>query len=233
MDGVEFFSAGLKAISLGLPPVSEGICAIHNRPAQLYNFGGSLVCRGCILLRQAHPVKVRSDKEGKVRLGLGCYMLITKTSTQYWGKHRMPSEITVHPATGAVRTLIRDLIIAPPEPPWMFVAFARSNAPDRLTVTTSNDLFRFSGKVFLPGANDQPFVERLNRAHVMALHEAADLTRKEWEQVVRFHAMLHSSSDALAFLRFVYEKYPRLAKQTIPPERTPEYNALRLIAKEA
>lgn len=234
MDGVEFFSTGLRAIGLGLEPVSEGICAIHNRPAVLYNFGGSLVCRGCILMRQAYPVKVRNDKESKIRLGLGCYMLITETSTQFWGKHRMPPEISVAPATGAIRALIRDLIINPPTPPWMFISFARSNAPERLAVTTTNDLLRFSGKFFLPGgAPDQPAVERLNRKRVMALHDAADLSRKEWEDVARAHASLHGSSDALAFLRSIYERFPKLAKRPIPPERTPEYNALRLIAREA
>lgn len=233
MDGVEFFSTGLKAIGLGLEPVSEGICAIHNRPAVLYSFGGSLVCRGCILMRQAYPVKVRSDKESKIRLGLGCYMLITETETQYWGKHRMPPGITVRSATGAVRALVRDLIINPPTPPWMFVSFARSNAPERLAVTTTNDLLRFSGKFFLPGVTDQPPVERLHRKRIMALHQAADLTRREWEEVARAHASLHGSPDALAYLRGIYERFPDLAKHPIPPERTPEYNALRLIAREA
>lgn len=232
MDGVEFFSAGLRTIGFDLQPVSEGICATHNKPAVLYNFLGSLVCRGCILMRQAYPVKVRNDRESKVRFGLGCYMLITETETRYWGKHIMPPEIKVQSATGAVRTLIRDLIVDPPAPPWMFVSFARSNAPDRLAVTTTNDLMRFSGKLFLPGAGDLPAVDRLNRKRVMSLHEAADLTRKEWEQVVRAHAALHASADALDFLRDIYGRFPRLAKQPIPSERTPEYNALRLIARE-
>lgn len=233
MDGVEFFSTGLRAISLDLEPVSEGICAFHNKPAVLYNFGGKLVCRGCILMRQAYPIKVRNDRESKVRLGLGCYMLITETKTEYWGKHKMPPAIQVHSASGAVRALVCDLILHPPTPPWMFVSFARSPASDRLAVTTTNDLMRFSGKFFLPGATDQPPVERLNRNRIMALHEAADLTRKEWEEVARAHASLHSSPDALAFLREVYQRFPKLAKLRIPPERTPEYNALRIIAREA
>lgn len=233
MDGVEFFSAGLRSIGFDLPPVSEGICATHNKPAVLYNFNGSLVCRGCILMRQAYPVKVKSDRDSKVRLGLGCYMLITETKTEYWGKHTMPPEITVRSATGAVRTLIRDLILNPPTPPWMFVSFSRSPSPERLAVTTTNDLMRFSGKFFLPGAGDLPAVDRLDRKRVMKIHEAADLTRKEWEQVTRAHASLHSSPEALAFLRDIYGRYPKLAKQPIPSERTPEYNALRLIAREA
>jgi hypothetical protein len=233
MDGVEFFSAGLSSVAMELQPTSEGRCAIHNRPAMLYNFGGNLVCRGCVLLRQAYPIRGRNNQEGKTRLGLGSYMLITETKTEYWGKHIMPPQITVHPAAGALRDLIRNLILNPPPPPWMFVSFARSNAPDRLAITTTNNLLRFSGKFFLPGTKGQPQVDRLNRNRVIALHDAADLTRQEWEQVVRSHAALHSSPDALAYLREVYQQHPKLQNVPIPPERTPEYNAVRLIAKEA
>jgi hypothetical protein len=231
MDGVEFFSAGLRTISLGLKPVGDGTCAVHNGPATLYDLGQHRVCRGCILLRQTYPVAARG-KEGKARFGLGCYMLITAQTTDYWGKHIMPKEITVHQATGALRDLVRKLILDPPTPPWMFMSFARSNYPDRLLVTTTNDLMQFAGKFFMPGTVDQPPVQRLNRKGVIALHRAADLTRPEWEQFVRAHAALHASNDTLPYLREVYERFPDLAKVSVPAERTPEYNAVRLIARE-
>ena len=228
MDAVEFFSTGLRDVSLGLPMIKDGICTLHNRPAPLYNVGGTLMCRGCILLRQAYPMKV-----GKTRLGLGCYMLITQDHTEYWGKHLMPDEIKVHTATGALRDLVRSLLLKPPRPPWMFIAFARSNAAERLRVTTSNDLVQFSGKFFMPGTKDEPPVERLNRQRVVALHEAADLTRDEWEKCARSHAQLHASTDALAYLQELYQQHPALARYPIPAVKTPEYNALRLIARES
>jgi hypothetical protein len=231
MDGMEFFSTGLRAVALNLPPVSEGVCGLHNRPATLYNVGGTLMCRGCILLRQAYPVRLKSTKEGKTRLGLGCYLLITADATHYWGKHLMPDGIKVHAATGALRELVRDLLLNPPEPPWMFVAFARSNNSERLRVTTTNDLMYFSGKFAFPGTMDEPFVERLNRKRVMELRDAADLTKDEWEKVVRSHATLYASSESLAYLQDCYREHPRLAKYPIPSAKTPEYNALRLLAK--
>lgn len=232
MDGMEFFSTGLRAVGMDLPPITDGICALHNRPATLYNVGGILACRGCILLRQAYPMRLKSAKEGKTRLGLGCYLLITPDGTDYWGNHRMPDGITVHPAAGALRELVRNLLLQPPTPPWMFVAFARSNSAERLRATTSNDLFYFSGKFALPLTKDEPFVERLNRRRVMDLREAADLTRDEWEKLVRAHANLHASSDALAYLKECYRAHPKLARYPIPPAKTAEYNALRLLARE-
>ena len=232
MDGVEFFSAGLRAVGFDLQPASQGICAFHNREATLYNSGGTLACRGCILLRQAYPLRLKSTKEGKTRLGLGCYMLITQDETQYWGNHIMPAGIKVHPAAGALRENIRNLLLNPPQPPWMFVAFARSNSAERLRPTTTNDLMYFSGKFAFPGTKDEPFVERINRKRVMELHAAADLTRAEWEKVVRAHATLHTSLDSLAYLREVYQAHPNLMYCPIPAAKTPEYNALRLVAKE-
>ena len=232
MDGVEFFSTGLRAVGLGLQPVSEGICTLHNREATLYNSGGTLACRGCLLLRQAYPVRLKSTKEGKIRLGLGCFMLITQDETKYWGNHIMPVGIKVHPAAGALRDTIRDLLVNPPSPPWMFVAFARSNAAERLRVTTTNDLMYFSGKFAFPGTKDEPFVERVNRNRVMQLRSAADLTKVEWEKVVRSHATLHASLDSLAYLREVYQAHPKLKHHPIPTAKTPEYNALRLLARE-
>ena len=232
MDGMEFFGTGLRDVSLSLPPVTEGICALHNRAATLYNVGGVLACRGCILLRQAYPVRLKSTKQGKTRLGLGCYMLITESGTQYWGKHIMPAGIQVHQASGALRETVRDLLLNPPEPPWMFIAFARSNTSERLRVTTTNDLFYFSGKFAFPGTMDEPFVDRVNRKRVMELRDAADLTKAEWENVVRAHATLHGSNDSLAYLREVYRQHPKLMHVSIPVAKTPEYNALRLLARE-
>jgi hypothetical protein len=233
MDAMEFFSTGLRDVSLGLPLVKNGVCTLHNRRAPLYNVDGTLMCRGCILLRQAYPIRLRSTLEGKARLGLGCYMLITEGHTEYWGKHVMPDQIKVHAATGALRDLVRGLLLTPPPPPWMFVAFARSNAAERLRVTTSNDLVQFSGKFFLPGTKDEPPVERVNRQRVIALHEAADLTRDDWEKCSRAHASLHASTEALEYLQTLYQQHPKLARHPIPAVKTPEYNALRLIARES
>jgi hypothetical protein len=231
LHGIDFFSNALQPLGVNIPSVGEGICAGHNRPATLYNLGGNKLCRGCVLLRQTYPMPSKG-KLGYTRLGLGCYMLITEHSINYWGKHVFSSRITSHPASGALRDVVRNLLMAPPEPPWMFIAFARSNASDRMHVTRSNDLIQFSGKFFFPGTIDEPPVERLNRKRALALYAAADLTRQEWEQCARAQASLHYSADSLSFLNGIYERFPALASYPIPAQKTAEYNAVRLLARE-
>jgi hypothetical protein len=99
-----------------------------------------------------------------------------------------------------------------------------------LNITNSNDLVFFSGKFSIPGAVDPP-IDRLNRKRVITLYQAATLTRADWEQVARAHAALISGSqDALTYLQEVYERFPALTKLVVPAIRTPEYNALRLLA---
>jgi len=235
LNGIDFFNAALHDVGLNITPVGEGVCSAHNRPATLYNVGGNLICRGCTLLRQTYPLPIVKNGQSKLaytRLGLGCYMLITETDIQYWGKHLFAQRITVRPASGALRALLRKLLLEPPAPPWMFIAFARSNASDRMHVTHSNDLIQFSGKFFFPGTADEPPVARLNRKRVIDLHHAADLTRQEWEQCARAQASLHYSADSLAFLQGIYEKFPQLARYPIPAQKTAEYNAVRLLARE-
>lgn len=227
MDGVAFFSTSLSDVPLKYPPVGEGICASHNQPDILYSVNREHICRGCALMRQAY----RTAK-GESRLGLGSYMLLAPSGISYWGTHLLPSPIKRHSATGALRKLVRSLILTPPEPPWMFVAFARSNSPERLRVNSGNDLMYFSGKFLFPGTMDEPPVERLNRARVLALRTAAELTKKEWEECARAQAGLAVSSEALAFLRGIYDRFPALASLQVPTAKTPELNALRLLAED-
>lgn len=237
VNGVDFFSAGLRDVPVNNHPVGEGVCIAHGGPALLYRTGNAALCRGCMLLRQSYPIrlKARGTREaalGKLRLSLGNYMLITETTTRFWGEHQLPKSIVTKPALGAFRQIVRDLILDPPAPPWMFISFARSNASGSLHVTTSNDLLLFSGKFFLPGALNEPPIERLNRRRVMALHQAADLTRNEWEKLVLAQAALHDSNKALPYLQEVYANNPALARLQLPLAKTPEYFALRLIARE-
>jgi hypothetical protein len=179
------------------------------------------------LLKQVYPTA-----KGKTRFGLGSYMLLTADRVDYWGQHLLPSPIRRHNATGAMRNAIRDLIINPPSPPWMFIAFSRSNLPGQLNVTTSNDLVFFSGKFTLPGSADPP-IERLNRRRVITLWQAAKLTKSEWGEVVRAHAALMTGSvDAVTYLQEVYKRFPQLVNLRVPVFRTAEYNALRLIADD-
>lgn len=227
MDAVAFFGHGVRHFPVH-SPVIEGVCTSHKRSALVHKVNGKLVCRSCMILKQHHPMRA-----GNGRLSLGSYMLITEEVTHYWGNHIMPSPIVVHQATGAMREIVRNLILTPPKPPWMFVAFARSNDPSRLRLTVSNDLMQFAGKFFFPGTIDQPAVERLNRKRVIDLHQAADLTRAEWEGYARAQSKLHESTEALLHLRSIYQRFPNLMRYPIPTIRTPEYNAVRLLAREA
>lgn len=224
MDGIAFFSDCLRDFTVPYRSVDDGICASHNQPAALFDVNREHLCRGCILLRQAY-----AGPKGKSRLGLGSYMLLTPTDVMYWGNHYMPPPIKRQSATGSLRTIVRNLILTPPQPPWLFVAFARSNSPERMRVTTGNDLIYFSGKFLFPGTMDEPPVDRLNRKRVMDIWSVAPLDRNEWEKCARAHAALTYSTDALGYLQEVYQRYPGLANLPVPPIRTAEYNALRLL----
>jgi len=225
MEGVGFFAARLPDLPLNTSPVAEGICASHGAPAVLYKMNQKLICRGCALLKQVYPTP-----KGKLRLGLGSYMLLTRKSVDYWGQHQLPPPIRLHSAAGMMRRTVRDLILTPPEPPWQFVAFARSNSAANLHVTTSNDLIFFSGKFAIPGSDDP--AERLNRKRVMDLLAAAKLTRHEWEKVAHAHGSLSHSPAALAYLQEVYQQHPQLSRFRVPALRTPEYHALRILADD-
>jgi hypothetical protein len=229
MDAVAFFSDSLPEITLNYPAGEPGICGSHHKPATaLYRIRNNThICRGCMLLRQAYP-----SATGKSRLGLGSYMLLSPTGVTYWGNHLLPAPIKRHSATGALRTIVRDLIRNPPEPPWLFVAFARSNSPERLHVNTANDLVFFSGKFLFPGTKDEPPVERLNRRRVIAMHTAAALTKEEWDQCARAQAALNNSPESLAYLQDIHRRFPALATLPIPARKTPEYFALRLLADD-
>ena len=228
MDGVTFLSDCLPHLPVNYPAAGQGVCDAHHQPARLYRHDKYRICRGCALLRQAYPAS-----KGRLRLGLGNYMLLTPSRASYWGNLLLPGPIDQYASTGALRTLVRNLILTPPEPPWLFVAFARSNSPERLRVTTSNDLMYFSGKFFFPGTMDEPPVDRLNRMRVLAIHtDATGLTRREWESCVRAHGALADSAEALSHLQEVYRRFPKLAKHSIPAIKTPEYNALRLLAED-
>jgi hypothetical protein len=227
VDGVAFLGERLCDVPLNYKPAADGICASCNKPAPLFA-AADHICRGCALLRQTYP----AIPSGKLRLGLGNYMLITADAITYWGKLKLPSSIERRQASGALRQIIRDLILDPPKPPWLFISFARSNSPERLRVNTGNDLIYFSGKFFMPGTLDEPPVDRLNRSKVMALHQAAALTRREWEQCARAYIGLSNSPEALEYLHSVYARFPLLAKHRIPPVRSAEYNAVRLLAED-
>jgi len=226
MDGVAFFSGRLEHLPLRGRPVPHGLCTSHNQPADLFEVNGNHICRGCALLRQTY-----TTSKGKSRLSLGSYMLLTTSGVDYCGNHILPAPIRCQSATGALRSVTAKLILTPPSPPWMFVAFARSNPADRLFVTVSNDLIFFSGKFLFPGSIDEPSVERLNRAQVMELLDVGALTREEWERICRSHAALNSSPDALVYLQEIYRRYPRLARVAIPTIKTPEFHAIRLLAE--
>lgn len=229
MDGIAFLSDSLPMLDLNYPPADEGICQSHHKPAPLYKAGQECICRGCALLRQAYP---GTKPNTKTRLGLGSYLLITPEQITYWGNHKLPKPIVRHPATGALRGIVRNLILSPPTPPWMFVAFARSNSPERVRVNVGNDLIYFSGKFLFPGTMDEPPVVELNRQRVMAIHHAIQLSRKEWETCARAYVNLNNSPEALSYLRDLHDKFPLLGNLPIPPIRSPEYNALRLLAED-
>lgn len=227
MDGVAFFSESLPMLNLGYPPAGDGVCQSHHKEAALYRANDKLICRGCALLRQTYP---GTKPNTKTRFGFGCYMLIGPEQITYWGNHKLPKPIVQRTATGALRAVVRDLILSPPEPPWLFIAFARSNSPERLRVNLGNDLIYFSGKLQFPGTIDEPPVERLNRKRVMTLHKAVKFTRTDWETCARAYVNINNSPDALTYLRDLYAKHPALAQIDIPAVRSPEYNALRLLA---
>lgn len=178
-------------------------------------------CDVCAALNQVYP-----HTDGTARLTDGCFLLITPEQITFWGKSRLDRvnpAIKILPATGEMSEVIRNLIIDPPETPWMSFTFAKSNSSATLRVTENNSVLRFGGKFQIRKQN----VSEINRDHVSAM-AAVGMNHKEWEEVMQEYALGRSQK----FLRTMEKKYPALTKlRILPPFNSPEYLALTLLIR--
>ena len=220
-----FRLAGLKPF--GTRQTQEGRCAcMPGEPTILYKKGpGLFQCDVCIALSQAY---LNPPPKSSSRLVDGSYLLITTERVDFWGNQRLSEvndSIKCHPGTGIIRGVKRELVRNPPEPPWMFISFAKAPLTGAgLHVTEDNTRLRFSGKTTLA---DKTEVHAVNRQQVMQM-AAVGLTDREW----RTYMMAYAGGTPADFkvMENLTEQYPALETlRWIPPVDSPEHNALRLV----
>jgi hypothetical protein len=225
IDSREFFlrHSGLKPI--GYRPIGEGMCACQTaKRITLYRKSGAAQCAACCCLRQNYTVK---DKKS-LRLGLGSYLFVSPEKLRFWGNHSMEQHnpaIVCEFASGRMSTILRRLILSPPEPPWMFVSFSASTSADSLAVTTDLAALRFSGETII----GRTPVREVNRTQVLRMRDAG-LTSEQWDQYL--DAYYHGSAADIQTMRELEKSHPILADiRALPPKAATEHVILRWLLK--
>lgn len=228
MDPREFFRC--TELKPDAVPIGQGYCRCNpSIPAPMYRKGTGKAavtkCDVCFSLSQFYPLQI----DGKAnRLGLGCYLLIERT-IRFWGNHRLDRvnpAIQCQPATGRITKVVREMIVTPPEPPWMFVAFSASTGTDQLVVTDDNRLLQFSGKTLIQGT----VVRKVNRTQVMQMRDVG-MTAAEWKTYL--NAFAADTPEGIGVMTAMAEHYPAINDlRWLPPVDAPEHLALKTILKE-
>jgi hypothetical protein len=217
----------------GLTPTAKkagtGFCRCDPRAeTTLYKTNGGLRCDVCSSLNQAYPTAPPSEDEEDDapmnRLTEGSYLLITPQGITFWGKTRVDlvnPEIEIRSATGQMSRVQKDLILNPPETPWMLYSFGKSNNSSAIRVTEDNRRMRFGGKTQI----SKQVITEINRDQIMQMLHVG-MTLKEWEAYVNEYAQDRSRK----VMTGLEAKYPGLRDlRRIPPLGSPEYLALRFI----
>lgn len=215
--------SGLRPIATSL---GTGRCACQ--PAfdtMLYRKGSTVKCDACFILTQKYPYP--GERATDLRLGTGQFMLITETTTTFWGRHHLSAlskRIECRPPAG-MRLVMRDLILRPPPPPWLYICFDRSNRTDRLVATEDNAVLRFVGHE----VNDVP-VQEVNRTQVLEMYEVG-MTKREWDTYLGAYA--NGSVDAVKTMQAIAEKHPAIdAVRYLPCQGAPEHLMLKTLLED-
>lgn len=218
-----FRTIGLKPHTA--KPAGEGRCSCGETTILYKKGSGGLACDICIVLSQAY---LNPAPKAPSRLVDGSYLLITKDRIDFWGNQRLGdlnSAIHCHSALKAMREVKKQLIQKPPDPPWMWISFAKAPiAADGLRLTEDNTRLRFSGKTTL---DDRTEVREVNRAQVMKMAQIG-MSEREWRTYLTAYAM--QTPAAFTTLQEIEAKYPALKSlRHLPPLDSAEHIALRLI----
>lgn len=223
MDARDFFLRYTRLQPIGYRSIGIGMCPCQTaKPTGLYRRGTTTQCAVCICLRQNYDVPGKKP----IRMGVGSYMFVSSTRLRYWGNH----DLTIYnpafectPAKGQIMDAIRTLIVSPPEPPWMFIAWSASTSANQLVVTRDPAFLRFGGKLIISRAE----IGDLNRDQVMRMR-AVGLSRVQWDTY--FDAYVRGSETDIEIMRNLETLYPVLAGDAfrfLPPKDSAEYVVLR------
>lgn len=122
-------------------------CGAQDRPTIRMGskVGGEIpsVCVYCMSIRIRYP----SSKGTLARLGAGTFALASDDRSVIWTSFRVPQSprYAVEPIAGRFADVLRDFILNPPTPPYLFVAFARRNEGSSFRINTSQDTVWVSG----------------------------------------------------------------------------------------
>lgn len=220
-----FRTIGLKP--LNAKPASEGRCSCGETTLLYKKGSGGYACDICIILSQAY---LNPAPKNPSRLVDGSYMLITKDGVDFWGNQRLAEinpDIQCHSALKVMRKVKQQLIVEPPEPPWIWISFAKAPlTADGLRLTEDNARLRFSGKTTLI---DRTEVREVNRIQVLKMAEVG-MTEREW----RTYLTAYGAQTLAAFttMQEIEAKHPALRSlRCLPPLHSAEHLALRLVTE--
>lgn len=210
---------------LNAKPVGTGRCGCGDDNVTLYKKSSGVACDVCIVLSQAYR---NPAPKAPSRLVDGSYMLITTKAVDFWGNQQLGAlnpAIRTHTATAVMREVKKRLVQEPPEPPWMFISFAKAPLNgEGLRLTEDNTYLRFSGKTTLA---DRTEIRGVNRTQVMRM-AAIGMTDREWRTYMTAYAA--QTQAGFTTMQEMETKYPALhSLRWIPPVDSAEHNALRLI----
>ena len=223
-DGARFFNTYSHLSPLHQQPAGDGRCLCRPNVLQpVFKHRSIRRCAACTTLSQAYPIE-----HGKQNRLVFSYLLVTESAVTFWGKNKLneiDSRITCHPSSGMMRQVMRDLVLTPPKPPWMFISFTQTPiAATGLRVTTDNAMIQFSGKTLIQTIP----VNEIDRDYVLRLH-ALGIPAKTWRRYLGAAIELRD----LKIVRETETEYPGLRQiKWLPPYGSSEMAALLLTAGE-
>lgn len=173
-------------------------------------------------LVQAEPARKKANRL------VFSYLLITESRVTFWGKNKLDeidSRIECHPSSGMMRQVMRNLVLNPPPPPWMFITFTQSPITAAgLRVTTDNAIIQFSGKTLIQSIP----VNEIDRENVLTLH-ALGIPGKTWRSYLGAAIEMRD----LNIIRETEAAYPGLREiKWLPPYGSSEMAALLLTSEQ-
>jgi hypothetical protein len=180
------------------------------------------VCVCCLSIRVQYP----AANGVQARLGAGSFALASPSGSVIWSSSRLPASplYTVEPITGRFGDVLRSFILSPPEPPFLFVAFARRNEGRSYHLNTTQDLIWVSGGGLK--ITGRP-IERFDRVAVADFVSRFGDLRREVFRSLAYASLARYRGEAEAFRRLVArEPRSRAILAAMPVPGSPEYTLI-------
>ena len=233
MDGVEFFRqySGLVDPKSAERRWLSGTCGSCSIAAPVTPIGDSKLCRRCVILRITYPTSNGKD----MRLGKGCFALVSPTQSIIWSSMhvmtRISNRIEVKSAKGQQKAILSQVILTPPEEPFVFAVFGPRNWGKNFVINDNPDSLQISN-LPLTTVGSMP-VRAVNRKKLADLIERfPGVTATKFDDLIKSRSKLfdinQTREDAVK-LRKKLDANPELT-QALPWINSAEHLLLRQIA---